>query len=294
MTTPTIIPPKDAILSTFDDLVAAGTIFFSPHRTIKHDADGYPLEFRICPAFSRKPHHIGAKLNATHSNHQQWGPGSDLFCPDPRMKLAQLNGTHDLAFNMFCTDRPQFLILTLDSYRRQYELLDAADFQAALDMLCIPGLGAELYMIFNGGEAAGCSREHKHLQGLRGPPPAFSHFVEEELRRTVPFQFFAHHFLSGFAGVTGEQMVRVYASLIEQAKETLGLPKSAIVVPHGAFMWKDWLVVIPRRKSGIEGTRASAATAGMMGSVWLSEDGPVEDWVKLGLREVLGELGVPP
>ncbi|KAF2448346.1 hypothetical protein P171DRAFT_428443, partial [Karstenula rhodostoma CBS 690.94] len=252
------------------------------------------LEFRICPAFSRKPHSIGEKLDPTYTNLPQWGPGSDLFCPDPRMKLAKLNGTHDLAFNMFCVDRPQFLLLTLDSYRRQSELLDASDFQAALDMLAIPGIGSELYVIFNGGQEAGCSRVHKHLQGLRGPPPAFGNFVDEGRRGSVPFRFFAHHFAEGFAGVRGERVVGVYLGLIERAKEALGLPGSASVCPHGLFMWRDWLVVIPRRRSGIEGTKASAATAGMLGSVWLSDEGPVEDWVRLGLRDVLGQLGVPP
>ena len=54
------------------------------------------------------------------------------------------------------------------------------------------------------------------------------------------------------------------------------------------------MVVIPRRTSHVEGTRASAATGGMVGSVWLHEDGPVEDWVRLGCRNVLMQLGVPP
>jgi hypothetical protein len=110
MTTPTGIPSKEHILSTFDELVAAGIISFGSYRTIKHDAGGYPvlslhlltnitrltprkLEFRICPAFSRKPHTVGAKLDRSYANLEQWGPGSDLYCPDPRMKLAQLNGT---------------------------------------------------------------------------------------------------------------------------------------------------------------------------------------------------------
>jgi ATP adenylyltransferase/5',5'''-P-1,P-4-tetraphosphate phosphorylase II len=193
---------------------------------------------------------------------------------------------------MFCVDRPQFLLLTLDSYRRQFELLDAADFQAALDMLAIPSIGEELYVIFNGGEEAGCSRLHKHLQGLRGPPPAFRNFVEEDLKGSVPFQFFAYHFVEGFATVTGEHIVGVYLGLIKFAKEALGLPRNASVCPHGLFMWRDWLVVIPRRRSGVDGTKASAATAGMLGSVWLSEEGPVVDWVTLGFRNVLGQLGV--
>lgn len=134
---------------------------------------------------------------------------------------------------------------------------------------------------------------HKHLQGLRGPPPAFANFVDEGLRASVPFRFFAHRFEEGFAGVTGDQVVREYAGLISKAREALGLHESASVVPHGMFMWRDWLVVLPRRKAWIEGTRASAATAGMLGSVWLSEEGPVGDWVRLGLRDVLAELGMP-
>lgn len=195
---------------------------------------------------------------------------------------------------MFCTDRPQFLLLTLDSYARQSSPLTAPDFQAALDMLAIPGLGEDLYVIYNGGAEAGCSRMHKHLQGLRGPPPAFENLVEEGRGASVPFRFFAHRFGEGFEGCTGEGMERVYLGLMERARGALGLPPSAGVCPHGLFMWRDWLVVIPRRKAGIEGTRASAATAGMLGSVWLSEEGPVEDWVRLGLRNVLGQLGVPP
>lgn len=194
---------------------------------------------------------------------------------------------------MFCVDRPQFLLLTLDSYRRQHELLDAADFSAALDMLRIPGLGSELYVIFNGGKEAGCSRVHKHLQGLRGPPPAFNNFVDPALQKTVPFKFFSHLFEEGFADVKGERVAEVYLGLIERAKEVLGLPKASCTCPHGLFMWRDYLVVIPRRTSGVEGTRASAATGGMLGSVWLSDEVPVEDWMKLGCRNVLTQLGVP-
>ncbi|KAF1967754.1 hypothetical protein BU23DRAFT_592467 [Bimuria novae-zelandiae CBS 107.79] len=255
MTIRTTIPPKEELVAIFDQLVEEGVI----------------LEFRICPVFARKPHHAGAKLDRTFdtSTAAQWGPCSDLYCPDERMKIIQLNGTHDLAFNMFCVDCLQFLLLTLDSYRRK-----------------------ELYVIFNGGEEAGCTRVHKHLQGLRGPP-AFENIVDLFLHSTVPFKFFAHRFVGGFHSVTGSQVTEAYLALIAQAKEALDLDQGKARCPHGLFMWKDWMVVIPRRTSGIEGTRASAATAGMLGSVWLSEEGPMEDWVRLGCRDVLKQLGVP-
>lgn len=161
-------------------------------------------------------------------------------------------------------------------------------------MLRMPGLGDELYVIFNGGKEAGCSRVHKHLQGLRGPPPAFENFVDEARRGSVPFKFFAHRFEEGFASVTGKEMARVYRGLIGEAQEALGLERGAERCPHGLFMWRDWLVVIPRKVSVIEGTKAGAATAGMLGSVWLSEEGPVEDWDRIGCRDVLVQLGVAP
>ena len=208
------------------------------------------------------------------------------------MRIAQLNGTHDLAFNMFCADRPQFLLLTLDSYRRQHEPLDAADFDAALMMLA--AAADDLYVIYNGGAAAGCSRVHKHLQGLKGPPPAFECFVDPRKRGLVPFKYFSHHFGEGFGSVTTSEMVKAYGGLISQAKESLGLPESEAVCPHGLFLWKGWMVVIPRRKSGIAGTKASAATGAMVGSVWLYEESPVEDWLRLGCRNVLTQLGVAP
>ncbi|KAJ4298101.1 hypothetical protein N0V90_006000 [Kalmusia sp. IMI 367209] len=287
----TTIPPKEEILAIFDQLVLEGIIIHGPYRAIPQDAGGYPLEFRICPAFSRKPHTIGAKLDSGFDIPHQWGPGSDLYCPDERMILAKLNGTHDLAFNMFCADRPQFLLLTLDSWKRQHEPLDSADFDAALMLMRATD---DVYIIFNGGAAAGCSRVHKHLQGLRGPPPAFECFVDPAKRGAVPFRFFSHRFGEGFGGTTGAQVADVYSGLISQAKQSLGLLQSEAACPHGLFLWKDWMIVIPRRTAGIHGTKASAATGGMVGSVWLHEETPIEDWLKLGCRNVLAQLGVPP
>lgn len=205
------------------------------------------------------------------------------------MIIAKLNGTHDLAFNMFCADRPQFLLLTLDSWKRQHEPLNAADFDAALLLLKSV---EDTYIIFNGGAAAGCSRVHKHLQGLQGPPPAFECFVDPKKKGTVPYKFFSHHFEKGFDKITGVDMAEAYDHLISQAKESLGMPQSDLACPHGLFLWRSWMIVIPRRTAGIPGTKASAATGGMIGSVWLSGESPVDDWLKLGCRNVLSQLGV--
>lgn len=118
----TTIPSEKEIIALFDELVKDGIIVYGPYRSVKQDAGGYPvctyppfhllryhvkiiltcaikLEFRICPVFARKPHTIGAKLDRTFdtSSQNQWGPGSDLYCPDDRMKIAQVNGMKALS-----------------------------------------------------------------------------------------------------------------------------------------------------------------------------------------------------
>jgi ATP adenylyltransferase/5',5'''-P-1,P-4-tetraphosphate phosphorylase II len=207
-----------------------------------------------------------------------------MFCPDERLILCQLNGTHDLALNLFCVDRPQLLMITTDSYRRQHEPLDVADFKAVLQVL---RKWEGWYVIFNCGERGGCSRVHKHVQGLRGPPHAFDVLVEGE---KVPFKYFVQKFEEGFKGVDVTQLLEVYSNMLGQCREVLEL-KEGEMCPHNVVLWDDSIVVIPRRKGIWEG--ASANTGGMMGSVWVPDQEEVDKWLQLGCANVLRELGVP-
>ncbi|ORY19190.1 hypothetical protein BCR34DRAFT_207564 [Clohesyomyces aquaticus] len=282
----------DDICATFDSLVREDILVYGrPQETIEVDCEGYPLQFKICPALSKKPHTIGAKLDPSLSLGRRWGPGSDLFCPDERLKIAVLNGTHDLALNLFCVDRPQFLLLTLDSYRRQHEPLDVDDFSAALNLLRnFPSI----YVLFNGGSAAGCSRVHKHLQGLLGPPRAFDQFVSRDEKNHVPFKYFSHYFDKGFSLTDMLEATKAYQGLLSQSRDALkhfGLQDSEPCA-HGLVMWQDWMIMIPRRRSHIEG--AGAATGGMMGCIWSAERKELDEWSRLGCRNVFESLGIPP
>lgn len=211
-----------------------------------------------------------------------------MHCTDERLKIARLNGTHDLALNLFCVDRPQLVVLTLDSYRRQHEPLDLDDFKAALEMLRSLG---NMYVIYNCSEAAGCSRVHKHMQGLRGPPTAFASFVGgEEKKSKIPFQYFSHHFAQGFGEASASDLLKVYEGLLGRVRDALG-ESGTEVRPHNVILWKDWMIVIPRRTAALE--KASANAAGMLGSIWAPDRCGVDEWMRLGCRRVLKELGVP-
>ncbi|KAI4932393.1 hypothetical protein J4E86_011615 [Alternaria arbusti] len=277
-----------ALTESFDKLVSEGVIVYGPNESIKFKHEGYPIEFRICPALATKPHTVGA-ANHAFDQSRRYGPGSDMFCPDERLNITQLNGTHDLALNLFCVDRPQLLMLTLDSYKRQHEALDLDDFEVMLQVLRkLPNF----YVIFNCGEKGGCSRIHKHLQGLRGPPHAFDHIMASltDSSKKVPFQFFVHEFSHGFSNTPASTVVDVYKTFIARCRTLMGTCEEE-TPPHNVIMWADRLVVVPRRRGTTEG--ASANAGGMLGSVWISEQKHVDEWLRLGYANVLRELGVP-
>ncbi|KAH8624217.1 hypothetical protein CUC08_Gglean003492 [Alternaria sp. MG1] len=246
------------------------------------------MEFRICPALATKPHTVGATNHAFNQS-RKLGPGSDMFCPDERIMIKQINGTHDLALNLFCVDRPQLLMTTLDSYKRQHEALDAEDFTVMLEVLRkLPNM----YVIFNCGERGGCSRVHKHLQGLKGPPHAFDYIISSlhDSSKKVPYQFFVHEFKHGFKDTSASTVVDAYKKLLSQCRSSMGTEEDD-TPPHNVVMWADRLVVVPRRAGTTEG--ASANAGGMLGSVWVTGKEHVDKWSRVGYANVLRELGVP-
>ncbi|KAF2735084.1 hypothetical protein EJ04DRAFT_576467 [Polyplosphaeria fusca] len=282
------IPSEDEILATFDQLYAESVIIYGPHEKVEVDCGGYPLEFRICPSLLKKPHQVGAELTSSFDKSKKWGPGSDMYCPDERLILSKLNGgTHDLAINLFCVDRPQYVVLTTDSYRKQYEPLDIDDLGTALEML--RGL-KDIYVIYNCSEGAGCSRSHKHLQGLVGPPRAFEAFVDVERQSTVPFHFFAYHFEQGFESATASDALDVYRDFLGKTRELLRVTEGDVVA-HNVVLWNDWMIVVPRR-NGMVGASASANAAGMLGSAWVTDQKYIDEWLQIGCRSVLEQLGV--
>jgi ATP adenylyltransferase/5',5'''-P-1,P-4-tetraphosphate phosphorylase II len=244
------------------------------------------MEIRICPALATKPHTVGAS-NPRFNASRKYGEGSDLFCPDERLNIAQLNGTHQLALNLFCVERPQLLMLTLDSQKRQYETLNLDDMKVMLEVL---RRFPSFYVIFNCGRKGGCSRVHKHMQGLRGPPYAFD-LVTSALT-TTPFQRFVQVFEheQGFIGTPASNIFSVYGEFIDECRKMLDI-RDQEPCPHNVVMWQNSLIVIPRRKGSHN--RASANAGGMMGSVWVSSDEDLGVWTKAGVANVLQELGVP-
>lgn len=133
---------------------------------------------------------------------------------------------------------------------------------------------------------------HKHVQGLKGPPHAFDALVTAENEEGgVPYKYFTHRFEQGFEAVSVSQVLEVYKSMLVRCREALDLDEKEEICPHNVVLWKNYIIVIPRRAGIWKG--ASANTGGMMGSVWVPDQAEMDKWLELGCANVLRGLGVP-
>lgn len=237
--------------------------------------------------------------NTVHTQCESFGPGSDLVNDHPDMCITTVNNTHHFVINKFPVFRPMLLLLTVDSYRRQYEPLDREDLEAAWDT--ISGMEEEHYVFFNCSVTAGSSREHKHLQVIPAPgshdgyPEGFKYFPDYDVNTekvTPSFVYFLQRFreLPGGFVKGGEQLLDIYFQLLRQTREALGL-QAGNVCPHNFVLTKRWMLVVPRRAKVSYGLTANSA--GMVGSVYLWTRDQLDTWTAVGPGKVVAGLGLP-
>ncbi|KAL4783620.1 ATP adenylyltransferase-domain-containing protein [Aspergillus varians] len=284
----------DAVLSRFDDLVARDAIFYGSRTTVQLEDNGFTLEFHISPSLSRKPQNgdpVSGHEDPNSKKPECFGPGSDIGNDDPALLLATIRDTHLLVLNKFCMFRPQLLLLTSNSYRRQREPLGLEDLEAACTV--VNSLKAPQFVIYNCGPTAGASRQHKHLQVLPRPPRLFPDNQSDS--KAVPYRYFLRYIQDiDIENPEGQrQLFEVYRDLLAEAKQSLGgdLEDNGGYIPHNVAFVKEWIIVIPRRNMNFQGITAN--TAGMLGSVWLTSEEQMNEWEQVGPTRALAELGVP-
>jgi ATP adenylyltransferase/5',5'''-P-1,P-4-tetraphosphate phosphorylase II len=218
-------------------------------------------------------------------------------------EIGDVSETHMLAFNKFCMYRPHLLLLTKDGTRRQYEALDIDDLQSAWATL--DALGWRRYfMFFNCGKDGGCSRLHKHLQlapylpDRLGPWPSVaassssaSSSASSFSAANVPYEYILRRF---DADLGPKQVMDIYAQMLGEARQMLGLDASAASsrnhVPHNLALGRNWILVIPRTKAGVDG--AYGNTLGMLGMVSVASHDELDCWLRQGPNNVVAQLGV--
>lgn len=263
------------------------------------------FEFRISPSLTTKPQ--AEQSLKTADNYEDsveqpttFGPGSDISRGVPGLLILTVNNTHHFVFNKFCVYRPQFLLLTADSFRRQHEPLNYEDLAAAWAVL--HGLNTPHYVMYNCTPAAGASREHKHVHVIIRPESdqhtvdRFRMFPDDETleSKNIPFKYFIERFrLAGTEQkAAGVVLKRKYDMLLNKTRVALGITNSEDICPHHMILVNEWMLLIPRRRADVEG--ASANAAGMLGMVWVPSEAQVDKWKALGPAKVLSQLGVSP
>ncbi|MCJ1332245.1 hypothetical protein MMC10_008937 [Thelotrema lepadinum] len=314
---------KSEVLRKFDALVAHQQIFYGRTETSIVLDQGFAVcfaiysyskkkestlifgelilftqfEFKVCPALRSKPQlhdkRPGARVIKTNRLFQE----SDIDDGDPAFFISPVLDRHYLILNKFCVYRPQFLLLTSDPLQRQQDALTEVDIDASYAVLSASE--QPMYAFFNCSAAAGSSRNHKHIQFLYQPEFSLFPWQRSDPRARVPYKYFIHR-LDRHDSADESQgqfqaslLKMVYDGLLAQSANALGVRGSndSVVVPHNVVMTREWMMVIPRRRAGLDG--ATANTAGMLGMVWVNDQAQLEGWMRLGPAKVLAELGVP-
>lgn len=189
------------------------------------------------------------------------------------------------------------MLLTSDGNQRQYKALDEQDFTAA--SMTLSAIGNDYVVFYNCGQDGGCSRLHKHMQLIPMPKHTFASFLDcadGEEPPSVPFMWIYHRFEND--PLTPSRLCTIYNDLLSRADE-LGrgrgehadiMPPDA-ACPHNVIFTKRWMVVIPRRRAGVN-KKAGANAMGMLGYIAVATEKEVEVWVRLGVRKTLAQLGV--
>jgi ATP adenylyltransferase/5',5'''-P-1,P-4-tetraphosphate phosphorylase II len=94
----------------------------------------------------------------------------------------------------------------------------------------------------------------------------------------VPFCYFLYCFptVVNVEPMTGYHLLEIYATLLDECKEALGMLKEAKPCLHNFVLVQKWMMLIQRRRSDVDGGSANAA--GIKGMVWVVCDEKVEKW----------------
>jgi sulfate adenylyltransferase (ADP) / ATP adenylyltransferase len=213
----------------------------------------------------------------------------DPFSPcEQALRVGDIGDHHFLLLNKFNVLEHHLLIVTTD-FEPQESLVNEGDFAALL--ACLEQFDALGF--YNGGETAGSSQPHKHLQmvplPLDGHAPPIEPFIEAS--RTdgifhVPQFAFAHAaaWLDDATKIPAKDMHALYRRLLNtigvEAMDVAGVAHQS--APYNLLVTRRWMLVVPRTVSHVETIAINAL--GFAGSLFVRDD------TQRGVVESLGPM----
>ena len=250
-------------------------------RTV--DDDGVPFLVRSVATLARKDR-----------ARREPAPANPFLPPEPALTLGAVVPGHVALLNKFNVIAHHLLLVAVD-FQHQEELLSPGDFRALWWGLGeFPSLG-----FYNGGEEAGASQPHKHLQlvplpigegpdlplGIRLQPDGAP--VGKVCERDLPFR---HAFLR-LPELDDEERAadachRGYRELLERVGlNPLADPSTRQLSPYNLLMTRRFLLLVPRSREHFEGISVNAL--GFAGSLFVRDRQQLERVVEYGPLNVL-------
>jgi sulfate adenylyltransferase (ADP) / ATP adenylyltransferase len=227
---------------------------------------GVDFQVRVVESLARKE--ANKILQAQKSKEKREKP--DPFLPyEKDMFVADISNTHLCLLNKFNVIEHHLLIVT-NTFEHQETLLTVRDFQAIWRCMTeFEGLA-----FYNGGEIAGASQDHKHLQLIPLPMASTGREVPmeslfEQAQKTpgmvpgIPFVHAFKRFSSivdiphSMAALALHQMYRlmlqqVGMNLFTEREETL---QSG---PYNLLFTRQWMLLVPRSREFFESISVNA------------------------------------
>lgn len=226
------------------------------------DQGGIRFIVRVLSTIARKEEARRKQTEAARA-----GEEPNPFLPyDEELFVADLSETHLGLLNKFNVIEHHLLIVTRD-FEDQENLLNPADFEALWACLSeIDGLA-----FYNGGQVAGASQRHKHLQLVPLPlaPTAAEVPIEPALAAvrwqgdvgTSPDLPFVHAFirlpdLPAHAPQAAEALLEAYRALLRAVgMDADGGRQSA---PYNLLATREWMLLVPRSRERFESISVNA------------------------------------
>ncbi|WP_299204404.1 hypothetical protein [uncultured Amphritea sp.] len=214
------------------------------------------------------------------------------FLPyDPRLYVADIGRKHLCLLNKFNVIDNHLLIVT-KAFESQSDLLNLNDFHAS-----VLGLGQiDGLVFFNGGQIAGASQPHKHLQLI--PLSA------EQLPLSEQLQTFSSDVAINTKLPFDNRGVRVpdnlfdtpvqaagwltihYQKLLNQTKVKLN--GTAAFTGYNLLLTREWLMLVPRRKEAVAGISFNALA--FCGSILVKNREQRDQLIEIGVSRALHEI----
>lgn len=229
-------------------------------------------------------------------------PHRDPFAPpyEPELHVGDISSSHTVLLNKYNV-LPDHLLLVTRNTRPQTELLDDADFEAALIALAaFDGL-----VFYNGGREAGASQSHKHLQLVPLPiapgpvplpfasileSPEFEHGIGH--CRELPFRHAVTpippewwHAPHAHAPAARTAWHALWRSIGHEASQRSEQP-----LPYNLLMTRQRMWLVPRSRGAWEGIGINAL--GYAGALLVRDDIQYDHLLRVGPARLLAETGL--